>query len=529
MPTSIVSLPLLRIVPSLWRGLLLVTAMALSSVQAVSSESIDTQKLYAKLDSQFSETRLDMRAPGLVYGVVVDGELMHLGAFGVRRLESAEAVTDKTAFRIASMTKMMTALLIGDLHDQGKLSLDAPAETYLPALKSWRYPTTDSRKVTVRDFLNHTAGFVWDDPWADRQMARSQKELDSFLARAQPFTDAPGAQWEYSNLGYVLLGRIIENLSGQTFAERLQQRILDPLEMSDSGLEVNDISAETRAYGYQWIDGEFVPEPVLGSGAFDPLGGVWTTGEDYAKFIGWFLSAWPARDDPDPGLIPRRVVRAVTDGAYVLGPSRPPGLNGENDCTVSTGYGRGLSIVRHCDAGLMLRHSGGFPGFGTHVIMMPELGIGVFGFANRTYTRMSGPVFDAAVTLVRSGIGKRPDAPAPDSRLLAAYQGLGEAYAAGAMDDTDLEFEDNFFQDRSADRWNKQLAAMKREAGACDASAPMQNDGRLSAAFDWNCETARITGYFTLSPLDPEELQMLHMRAVRRDGNGRDLKIDFDW
>ncbi|MDP1346396.1 serine hydrolase domain-containing protein, partial [Klebsiella pneumoniae] len=82
---------------------------------------------------------------------------------------SRRPVTPQTLFRIASMTKAFTALSVLSLRDDGKLQLDALAETYVPELRGWRYPTSDSPRIRVRDLLNHTAGFVTDDPWGDRQ------------------------------------------------------------------------------------------------------------------------------------------------------------------------------------------------------------------------------------------------------------------------------------------------------------------------------------------------------------------------
>ena len=190
--------------------------MCVGCLSAISSEaaekSKENAKLFSELDLEFEKARLDLRAPGIVYGVILDGELAHMRGFGVRRTDTNAPVRGKTAFRIASMTKMMAALLIQDLYDQGKLSLDTPAERYVPVLRDWKYPTRDSRKITVRDLLNHSAGFVTDDPWADRQMALPNEELSTFLRQAEPFSHAPGEAYEYSNLGYVLLGRIIENV-----------------------------------------------------------------------------------------------------------------------------------------------------------------------------------------------------------------------------------------------------------------------------------------------------------------------------
>jgi CubicO group peptidase (beta-lactamase class C family) len=496
---------------------------------AVAEEDPDSDSILSELDEDFAAARLDLAAPALVFGVVADGELLHYGTFGVRNIKTGEPARPDTHFRIASMTKMMTALLVLDLHHQGKVALDAPAENYVEALRTWPYPTTDSRKVTVRDLLNHTAGFVTDNPWADRQMALSQDELDAILSVAEPFSTAPGSRFEYSNLGYALLGQIIQKTSGQSFSTRLRERLLDPLGMKDTGLDSTEIPDDRRAQEYNWVDKRHIDEPVLGSGSFDPIGGIWTTAEDYGKFVSWFLSAWPPRNDPETGVIPRRVIRSVTDGVYLIETHHRSGLDGEDDCQVAYGYSMGLGINRHCDAGLILTHGGGFPGFGSYVAIMPDSGIGVFAFANRTYAEAYGPVWDAAIKLSKSGLAAEPAAISPDPKLQAAYEGVAKVYNASDISSGGVEFEDNFFLDRSVDRWNRQIAGINSIAGKCDTAAPLETDGRLSGSFDWNCENARITGVVTLSPVRKEEIQYLHLRLVRRNENGRDLITDFDF
>lgn len=485
-------------------------------------------EVFEGLDELFRNARLDLKAPSLVYGVVANGKLVHSGHYGRAVLSSESKPTDQTAYRIASMTKMMTALLVLDLQDQGLLFLDAPAETYVKALASLEYPTTDSRRITVRDLLNHTSGFVTDDPWADRQMARSNAELDEFLSRAEPFTFAPGEAFEYSNLGFTLLGRIIENVSGNSFSDQLQDRLLKPLGMSNTTLDLHALPVAQRAGAYNWIDDEYLDEPVLESGAFDPLGGIWTTVEDYGRFVAWMLSAWPARDEPEATPIPRRVIRSVTDGVYMGGVGKGSGLSGDDDCLMSSAYSMGLGMRKHCEAGLLLTHGGGFPGFGSYVLMMPDIGLGAFGFANETYADVYGPVWDAARVLIASDLGKEPHQHSADARLLKAYDAVFAMYSSADITATQATFADNFFLDRSEDRWNRQLAAIHNEAGDC-TQGDFSPWGRLSGEFEWLCETARVKGYLVQSPLNPADIQKLHLRVMRRDGDGRNMVIDPDF
>jgi CubicO group peptidase (beta-lactamase class C family) len=462
--------------------------------------------------------------------VVDRDQLLHMRAYGVRDVESGAPVTGDTAFRIASMTKMMTALLVADLADQGKLSLDDPVEKYVPALAAWKYPTTDSRKVVVRDLLNHTAGFVTDDPWADRQLDVSAETMDEYLAEADPFSHAPGTHWEYSNFGFALLGRVIEKASGEPYEKRLRERILDPLGMNDTRLDDKDIDDADKAKAYNWTDDAFVPEPVLGSGAFDPIGGIWTTANDYRKFISWMLSAWPPRDDSDPGPIPRRVIRSVTDIQRIRGPVVRAGATSAEDCVMASGYSMGLFVAVHCTAGIMLGHGGGLPGYGSYVLMNPEQGWGIFAFTNHTYAGPGRVVWEAAAQLIDSAHFEADGldleaAPA----LVRAYAGVQEIYRRGDIDGGEVRFANNFFLDRSRERWNRQLESLAATAGTCDTATPLEPEGRLSGVFTWVCETARVSGKLDLSPMSSHEIQYLHLRAITLGEDGREIVIDHDF
>ncbi len=146
-----------------------VFSVALLAPAWASADDKSDAALYAKVDAIFADYALDQHIPGLVVGIVADGKLVHVHGLGVQDLESQRPVTPDTLFRIASMSKAFTALTVLKLRDDGKLHLDALAESYIPELKNWTYPTQDAPRIRVRDLLNHTAGLPTDDPWGDRQ------------------------------------------------------------------------------------------------------------------------------------------------------------------------------------------------------------------------------------------------------------------------------------------------------------------------------------------------------------------------
>ncbi len=117
------------------------------------------------------------RWPGLVYGIVAGGRLVHIGGIGYGDVEKQIPVSSQTDFRIASMTKSFVSVAILQLRDAGKLKLDDPAYLYVPELKDQRGPASDAPVITIRNLLTHSAGFPEDNPWGDRQLADSDEEL----------------------------------------------------------------------------------------------------------------------------------------------------------------------------------------------------------------------------------------------------------------------------------------------------------------------------------------------------------------
>ena len=130
--------------------------------------------------------------PGLAFGIVVDGKLVYTGNYGYTDIEKKIPVTSSSLFRIASMSKSFTAMAILKLRDEGKLNLDDPAYLYIPELKNLKYPTADAPPITIRHLLTHGAGFPEDNPWGDRQLADTDKELMEFIGKADYLFQSPG-------------------------------------------------------------------------------------------------------------------------------------------------------------------------------------------------------------------------------------------------------------------------------------------------------------------------------------------------
>ena len=467
----------------------------------------------AEIDRVFEDARLDGHYPGLVYGVVMDGRLAHVKGIGVQDVESQRPVTADTLFRIASMTKSFTALSILKLRDEGKLSLDAPAETYIPEMRGWTYPTDDSPRIRVIDLLTHSAGFVTDDPWGDRQTPMPEEDFTRLLRDGVPFTRAPGIAYEYSNLGYAMLGRIVATVSGMPYKDYVQRTLLGPLGMTSSGYEVALSPQERRALGYRWEDGAWRREPDMAHGAFGAMGGLQTSASDYARYVAFLLSAWPARDGVETGPMKRATVRELAQGANNLRVRQRFGKSGADACRQAAAYGKGMIVAVDCDLGLTLSHGGGYPGYGSHVVILPDYGVGVFALANRTYAGPSGAAWDAAVVLQKAKLLVARPTPASEA-LAGSYAAAGRMYTSGVAAPADA-FAMNFFMDRTAEAWGRELASLKAQAGTCDTSEPISATGALSGDFTWRCEKGRLAGRLLLAPTRPPTIQSL--RLTRAD------------
>jgi CubicO group peptidase (beta-lactamase class C family) len=454
--------------------------------------------------------------PGLIYGIVVDDSLVFAGSTGVINTSGRQPVTVKSLFRIASMTKSFTAMAILKLRDEGKLSLADPACRYIPELKGLTYLTKDASPVTIHNLLSMTAGFPEDNPWGDRKLDISEDEFMSMLGSGISFSSVPSSRYEYSNLGYAILGNIITRVSGQSYQDYITGTILEPLGMNSTVWEYSEIPADLLAQGYSWEDGEWKPEPMLHDGAFAPMAGLITSGEDFSRYISFLLSSWPPRSDPETGPVKRSTLREMQrQGEPALYPEAKD-LYGA-PCPFTYGYGYGLGIARWCNDELWVMHGGGLPGFGSHFIYLPDYGIGIFSFANLTYAPAAQLNYEIKKILFTQSIPKR-QLPCPD---ILAERGEQVIRLINTWD-TILEAEilaDNFYLDRNRDEWIKYSWKVLRAAGEISSIDPVIPENQLRGRFMMHGERARVEVFFTLTPENIPKIQELTLRLFKLESS----------
>ncbi|MBX7119777.1 MAG: beta-lactamase family protein [Gemmatimonadaceae bacterium] len=472
---------------------------------------------FPAVDSLIARFAAERRVPGYAYGIIIDGRLAHVVAGGIRDVRTGARTDTASVFRIASMSKSFAALAILQLRDEGKLSLDAPAEQYVPELRGLRYATTDAPRITVRHLLTHSAGFPEDNPWGDQQLDRTEAEFSAMLRGGIPFSTAPGTAYEYSNYGFAILGRIVTNVAGMPYARYLRERILLPLGMRHTTLETRDVDPARLAYGYRLQDGQWLLEPPLPDGAFGVMGGMLTTPADLTRWVAFLLDAWPARDGAETGPVKRSSVREMQQLQRFSGASAVAG--GEQLTLNAGGYGFGLRVNQNCDFRVAVSHTGGLPGYGSIMKWLPEHGVGIIALGSLTYTPWTPTVDEAFAILKRTGaLEPREPQPAPVletrraqvSRLVNAWSPpLADSLAAM-----------NLFRDEPADRRRAQIGALVEAAGGdCRPEGAMVAENALRGRWRLRCARGDLVVAVTLAPTEPATVQFLSVAPLAREAS----------
>jgi CubicO group peptidase (beta-lactamase class C family) len=468
---------------------------------------------FPEIDKLITAFMARTHVPGAAWGIVIDGELAHLGVSGYRELPSKAPVTRDSVFRIASMTKSFTAIAILKLRDEGKLSLDDLAERYVPELKNLRYPTSDSPRITIRHLMSHAAGFPEDNPWGDQQLARSEAEFTRMLQDGIPFSNVPGVAYEYSNYGFAILGRIVTNVSGTPYVDYIAEAILRPLGMSSTTLEPSSVPADRLAHGYRWEDEQWKEEPPLPHGAFGSMGGMLTSVSDLSKYVGAFLAAWPPRDGDEMGPIRRSSLREMQQ----IWRSRPTTVTTSASGAVnlnSGGYAYGLRVSQSCAFEHIVAHSGGLPGYGSLMQWLPDYGVGIVAFGNVTYTSWGGVVSNAFDLLAKTG-GLQARMPQPSTALVSARDAVSQLLLKWDDRRADGMAAMNLYLDRSKDRRHKEIQDLRAKVGECRAPGSFDVvENWLRGQWTMKCDRGDLRVSITLAPTMPPRVQHLDVSQV---------------
>jgi CubicO group peptidase (beta-lactamase class C family) len=467
------------------------------------------------IDQLFANFAKQNHNPGLVYALIVDGKVHHKGSSGYINTTEKIVADHSSAFRIASMTKSFTAMAIVKLRDEGKLKLDDPVSKYIPELKGQKYLTKDAAPITVRHLLTHGAGFPEDNPWGDRQLATTDKEMLIMIKKGLSYSNVSGVTYEYSNLGFAMLGYMIKKVSGLSYDVYITKNILQPLGMMHTYFEYTKVPADKLAHGYRWLNGQWVEQPLLHDGIYGAMGGMITSMEDFIKYLNLHALAWPARDDADNGPLKRSSIREMQFpwNFSSLNPNGPI-INGRN-CPNVSAYGYGLRWSKDCEGRVNVGHSGGLPGFGSNWRIMPDLGIGIISFSNHTYASMGSLNQKVLDTLM--AITQLKPAPIPVSAILNQRKNeLVKLLPEWKNAEATHIFADNFFMDYFPVSLRTEAESIFNRAGKIIRVHELIAENNLRGTFKIECENSDIEISFTLTPQNPPLIQEYNIRERKK-------------
>lgn len=469
------------------------------------------------IDSLYRSHAVQNHFPGMAWGLVVDGVLFHKNSMGYTDIAQQTPVTTSSMFRIASMTKSFTAMAILKLRDAGKLDLDDPAYFYIPELKAVRYPTADAPHITVRHLLTHGAGFPEDNPWGDRQLADSDKELMEFIGKQISFSNPPGITYEYSNLGFALLGKIITRVSGMPYQEYIREWIWKPLGMINAEWEYLKVPPERLAHGYRWLDNQWKEEQLLHDipdGSWGAMGSMICSVDEFAHYMAFHLSAWPPTNADETGPVKRSSVREMHHPWRWNGMNTAYAYSDGRNCPVTSAYCYGLGWMRDCEGRTFISHSGGLPGFGSQWRILPDYGIGVVAMANRTYAPFSSINLRVLDTLIKLA-GLQPRQLKASAILEQRKKELMQVLPDWNNAEKNELFAENFFPDYPIDSLRKEARSLFSKAGKILGVSALKPENQLRGSFIIDGAEADLEVYFTLSPETPARIQEYHLRALQ--------------
>lgn len=301
------------------------------------------------LDRLTAATQCDGRAPSVVLAAGRDGERLLFTAHGENPVPTAE-----TQYRIGSITKTFTAALIMQLRDAGRLELEHRLDRYLPEI--------GCRTPTIRQLLTHTSGLQAepDGPWWERNTGITVDELLAGVTR-EKWALPPGRHRHYSNLGFALLGAVVERSTGQPWRSAVKSRVLDPVGLHDTTATPRNPYA-TGYLVHPWQQ-QMRTEPIPDTQAMAPAGQLWSTADDLVRWGAVLAGGHPDVLDPATAEEMRTLAAIVDPDQWTLG----------------TGLGIQLNRVGER---VYCGHSGSMPGYVACLAVHPESGYATATFAN---------------------------------------------------------------------------------------------------------------------------------------------------
>jgi CubicO group peptidase (beta-lactamase class C family) len=358
----------------------------------------------AAIDSYIAQQIEAQRIPGLALGIVQGDQIVYLRGFG-QADPSGRPVTPQTPFVLASVSKSITALAVMQLAEQGKLDLDAPIQHYLPWFRV--ADEAASSQISVRHLLSHSSGLPGSADVALLTSTDTSAEALEAQVRALhsvTLNRAVGTTFEYANVNYLILGLIIQTVSGQSYEDYIQQHVFAPLEMRNSFTTQAEAQPRGLATGYRFWFGVPRPATIPDNRAERPNGRLIASAEDMAHFL----------------------IAQLNDGQYAGATLlSPAGISTLHQPAVSIGAGAGYGMGWYAgerNGVTTVEHAGDGVNFHANVVLVPERGLGLVLLENAENAYNASQMDGIARGVTSLLLGDQPAAVEPGGLYLIVFQ-----------------------------------------------------------------------------------------------------------
>ncbi len=446
--------------------------------------------------------------PGLAAVVTLGEETVFAEGFGYADLASARRVTPQTAFRIGSISKTVLGVALLYQRDRGALSWDDPVARTVPEVAGVVYPTRDSPRILVRHLLTHTSGIprVGSLDYA-RQHGRAPTEPSILAALAGlELEQPPGTHFRYSNLGAAVAGIVLARVGKAPATQLIDETVLGPLGMARTRWDSAAYAPAELATGYvKKADGSFARGAHWRLGAAGPIGGLYSSPEDMARYLIFQLSAWPPRDGPERGIISRSSLR---ESHHAIGPTIPG----------QRAHGLFWAVDADATLGHVVGHTGSTALYSSTLWMLPHRRLGLILLANTgnmASRRLTELAHQALATL--SAADPEPE-PLLSPPLAAAVEAVKALLLRPELDTIHARFAPRFLESVPEDALLSYFERNAMQLGLCGDHKLLQHDSPTSAVVRLYCAQGEMRVTIHVQSAEPHAIVGLVLEAHPQRG-----------
>lgn len=343
------------------------------------------------IDSIVDKTMKVFNVPGIAVAVVKDDKVIHMKGYGVRSINTMEKVDENTLFAIASNTKAFTSAALGILIDEGKLSWDSRVTDIIPEFKLYNPYVTE--EFTIKDLLTHRSGMglgagdlmMWPD-----SATFTKAEIIHNLRFLKPVSSFR-TKYDYDNLLYIVAGEVVARVSGTSWEDFVETRIMKPLGMTKSAASINRLKDKSDIIdAHVPVSGKLIVVPKQESDIHNSAGGIFSNVSDMSKWVMMQINNGKYGDKLDKRIFSEKAHEEMWTPQTIIPVRSPDSYN-----THFASYGLGWNL-RDVKGYKQASHTGGLMGIVTQVTIIPELKLGIIVFTNQQS--------DAAFTAITNSI-----------------------------------------------------------------------------------------------------------------------------